>query len=323
MTSVHSDRISYHSELLANRLAKRKKHLHKWARRNNITCYRLYDRDIPEIPICVDLYEHYLHVNEYPGPKELEAPDADAWSEAMIEIAARTMGINRNRVYWKRRQKGKEQYEKVDTSGELLPVHEGGYTFLVNLSDYVDTGLFLDHRDTRSIVGSLCNNARVLNLFSYTGSFTVYAAGGGASSTTSVDLSNTYNDWAQHNLRINGLQSSRHRFIRQDVVRFLDDAGSHTERYDIIVLDPPTFSNSKKMDGVFDIQRDHPRLVTQCAELLSSGGILFFSTNFRGFKWSVAQLPQLQFQDITSDTIGEDFGKKKPHRVWMVRRLRS
>ncbi|TVQ39321.1 MAG: hypothetical protein EA384_06735 [Spirochaetaceae bacterium] len=322
MTGVTEDRIAYHSELLRNRLVKRSKHLHKWARRNNITCYRVYDRDIPEIPICIDLYERYLHINEFPGAKELRASDGPAWSAAMLDVAASSIGIHRDHVFWKRRepQKGKAQYQKLATSGQRIPVHEGGYTLLVNLADYVDTGLFLDHRDTRAIVGTLCGGARFLNLYSYTGSFTVYAAGGGARSTTSVDLSNTYNEWARQNLAVNGLGGSLHRFERQDVIRFLDHAQARGERYDCIVLDPPTFSNSKKMEGVLDVQRDHPRLIEQCVALLSRRGILFFSTSYRGFKWNVSPQQQLQVQEITGDTVGEDFRKRRPHRVWMLRR---
>lgn len=317
-----TQRVSYHAELLANRLRKRKKHLHRWARKNNVSCYRIYDKDIPEIPLTIDLYEHYLHVSEYPGHKELAAPDSSQWSAAMVDTAARMMGIPIARVYAKRRlpQKGKSQYERIGDAGERLRVHEGGHAFLVNLSDYVDTGLFLDHRITRAIVASLCDGARFLNLFSYTGAFTVYAAGGGARSTTSVDLSNTYNEWAAENLAINGLKGPMHRFERQEVFRFLAEARSRGDQYDCIVVDPPTFSNSKKMQGVLDLQRDHGRLLQDCLALLSRNGHLFFSTNNRGFRWQPGDLPRIRVEEITRETIDEDFLSHRPHRVWLLRR---
>ena len=239
----------------------------------------------------------------------------------MVDAAARAMGIPEARVFAKRRvpQKGKTQYERLDDAGERLKVQEGGYTFLVNLSDYVDTGLFLDHRLTRAIVASLCNGARFLNLFSYTGSFTVYAAGGGARSTTSVDLSNTYNEWAAQNLAVNGLAGSMHRFERREVFSFLADARSRGDRYDCIVVDPPTFSNSKKMQGVLDLQRDHGRLLQDCLALLSRNGHLFFSTNNRAFRWKPGDLPGVQAAEITRDTVDEDFRNRRPHRVWLLR----
>lgn len=318
---IPGQRVSYHGELLSNRLRKRKKHLHRWARKNNVNCYRLYDKDIPEIPLTIDLYEHYLHISEYPSQKELEAPDSDEWSAAMVDVAARIMGIPEARVFAKRRlpQKGKTQHERIDDIGERVRVHEGGYTFLVNLADYVDTGLFLDHRITRAIVASLCSGVRFLNLFSYTGSFTVYAAGAGARSTTSVDLSNTYNEWAAENLAVNGLAGPTHRFQRMEVFRFLAEARSRGDRYDCIVVDPPTFSNSKKMQGVLDLQRDHGRLLRDCLALLSRNGHLFFSTNNRRFRWAPADLPHVQVAEITKDTVDEDFRNRRPHRVWLLR----
>ncbi|TVQ98933.1 MAG: SAM-dependent methyltransferase [Spirochaetaceae bacterium] len=320
---MSTERITYHTELLTNRLKKRWKHLWKWARRNGVSCFRVYDRDIPEIPISVDVYDRYLHVNEYPGPKELEAPDAVEWSEAIRDTAARVLTIAPERVFWKRRepQKGSIQYEKVDTSGRRVPVAEGGYTFLVNLSDYVDTGLFLDHRVTRGIVGSLCSGKRFLNLFSYTGSFTVYAAGGGARSTVSVDTSNTYNEWAAENLRVNGLFAPFHRFEREDVGRFLErESRSAAGRYDVIVMDPPTFSNSKKMEGTLDIQRDHPALLRTACRLLAPSGILFFSTNLRSFKWAADLNDPFSAREITADTVPEDFLGRRPHRAWLIQR---
>jgi 23S rRNA G2069 N7-methylase RlmK/C1962 C5-methylase RlmI len=317
---MQSERIAYHSELLSNRLKKRWKHLWKWARKNEITCFRVYDRDIPEIPLTVDVYDKYLHLNEYPGAKELAAPDSADWSAAMQEVASRVLAIPADRVFSKRRepQRGATQYEKVDSTGKRVPVREAGYTFLVNLIDYVDTGLFLDHRITRSLVGSLCSGKRFLNLFSYTGSFTVYAAGGGARMTTSVDTSNTYNEWAMENLRLNGFAGPLHRFERQDVFRFLQTARQKNERYDVIVLDPPTFSNSKKMEGILDVQRDHPQLVEESCRLLTPGGLLFFSTNARSFRWKVPEHSAFLVREITSDTIPEDFRDRRAHRAWMV-----
>jgi len=218
-------------------------------------------------------------------------------------------------VKTRQKQKGKDQYEKVDEAQEMLTVREGGLKFLVNLTDYLDTGLFLDHRWTRSYVRDLSAGLKVLNLFAYTGSFTVYAVHGGAFETTTIDLSQTYLDWAKRNLELNDLAGAPHKFVRRDVLEYL-----RTEtkpRYDVIVLDPPTFSNSKKMDGTLDIQRDHPELISRCLKLLNPDGVLVFSNNFQKFQMNTQALPPCVVQETTSFTVPKDF-KKIAHRSWFI-----
>lgn len=257
----------------------------------------------------------------------------------MVETAANALTVTADNVFVKFRkiQTRETQYEKVSAAGHVFPVHEAGLEFLVNLSDYVDTGLFLDHRITRSMVRDLAGGLRVLNLFSYTGSFTVYAAAGGASSTTSVDLSNTYTDWAAENLRRNGFPvpkvearhrvragggtggfAAEHRLVTAEVGEFLAQAAARRERYDLIVLDPPTFSNSKKMEGVFDVQRDHAALINSALRLLTRDGLLLFSTNFRRLKLDTGSIRAKKLEEITTATISEDFIGKTPHRCWLV-----
>lgn len=266
------------AHMLANRLSKRARHLRKWARREGVSCYRLYDRDIPEIPLAVDWYEGRLHIARY----QRESDPGDDWLEAMAHAAADALGVPRKQVYLKsrERQRGLAQYERVGEFGEVVVVSEGGHRFGVNLTDYLDTGLFLDHRITRAMVGREAAGARFLNLFSYTGAFTVYAAAGGARETVSVDLSNRYLEWARHNMELNGHdgpeQRGVHRYVRADVMAYLRDPGVYgagsSGHFDLAVLDPPTFSTSKKMSGVLDIQRDHVELIERTLHLLRPGG---------------------------------------------------
>jgi 23S rRNA (guanine2445-N2)-methyltransferase / 23S rRNA (guanine2069-N7)-methyltransferase len=222
-------------------------------------------------------------------------------------------------VKTRKRQKGDDQYEKQDEQGAFEPVHEAGHTFLVNLSDYIDTGLFLDHRPTRALIGELAKGRRFLNLFSYTATATVHAARGGAPESISVDLSNTYSDWAERNFEANQLDLRRHHIERADVLRWLDDASD--ERFDLIFLDPPTFSTSKSMEDTLDIQRDHIPLLRRASALLSPGGILVFSTNFRRFRLDVDGLPELAIDDITARTIPEDFARNpRIHQTYRITR---
>ena len=322
--------LEYQVEIFVNRLKKRAKHLGKWARRNGVSCYRVYDRDIPEVPLVVDIYEEDLHVAEYHAPhKELPGPP-ERYAERMLDAARRALGVQADRAFYKTRRKtGRgEQYEKLSQENVTAVVHEGGLRFLINLSDYLDTGLFLDHRTTRAIVRDVVaemrerGGARMLNLFSYTGSFTVYAADGGATETVSVDLSNTYSSWAEKNLELNGFSGPAHRVETADVFSFLTDESHRRKQYDLIVLDPPTFSNSKKMDRVLDIQRDHEELLQMCADVLSPSGIILFSTNKRQFK--LADPPNgLTVTDITGQTIPEDFRNRKIHRAYLAERSSS
>lgn len=306
------------AEMLANRLRKRSRHLAKWARRSGVSCYRLYDCDIPEIPLVIDTYEGRLHVSVY--AREGDASRDDAWIEAMTAAAASALGIAREDAFAKRRagQPGASQYRKLGDARAELTVTEAGLRFRVNLSDYVDTGLFLDHRQTRLRVASEAAGKRFLNLFCYTGAFTVHAAAAGARSTTSVDLSKTYLDWAEQNLRLNGLAGPQHEWVRADVLEFL---ARDTGPYDLAVLDPPTFSNSKKMRGALDLQRDHAALVNATLRRLAPGGVLWFSTNFRRFKLDAESIDSDAICDVSRETLPEDF--PDPRTRYCYRIVRS
>ncbi|WP_041397246.1 class I SAM-dependent methyltransferase [Spirochaeta africana] len=320
-----SDQTVLQQEMLINRLKKRRRHLWKWAKRNDITCFRLYDRDIPEIPFVIDEYEGHLNMAEYNRPHDRSPEEHAVWIEAMRDAAARGVGVPLERVFLKarERQRGSAQYEKLDQQQVEVIGTEHGLKFILNMSDYVDTGLFLDHRTTRRYVMDMAFGARMLNLFAYTGSFSVYAAAGGAEHTLSVDLSNTYCDWARRNLDLNGPFPGRHEILCMDVFSFLKEAVTQQQRYDVIVLDPPTFSNSKKMDGVLDVQRDHPQLIDWCYRLLAPQGTLLFSTNFRKFKLDTAGMPRgAAIRELTPRTIPEDFRNQKIHRCWEIIRER-
>jgi 23S rRNA (cytosine1962-C5)-methyltransferase len=302
-----------------NRLAKNTRHLRKWARREGITCYRLYDRDVPEFPVTADWYEGRVHLQEVDtGWVQSDAEHAD-WLENLAQVSSEVLQLPRAAAVLKRRerQRGTSQYEKTGRQGEDFIVGEGGLRFIVNLEAYLDTGLFLDHRITRSMVRERAAGKRVLNLFAYTGSFTAYAAHGGALESVTVDLSNTYQHWAQRNFELNGLDLSSHRLVRADVGAFLRDAIQAGERFDLIVLDPPSFSNSKKVQGVLEVQRDHPRLIADCLQLLSRGGELFFATNLRGFAFA-ANPQDAQVSDISARTVPEDFRNKKIHHCFLL-----
>ena len=299
----------------ANRLAKNARHLAKWARRQGITCYRLYDRDVPEFPVVIDRYAGRVHLQEFDtGWVQTEAEHA-AW---LGEVAAATLQVLQVpqaalSVKRRERQRGASQYEKTGVRGEDFIVREGGLQFIVNLDDYLDSGLFLDHRLTRGMVRERAAGKRFLNLFAYTGSFTVYAAAGGAAASVTVDLSNTYQDWSLRNFRLNGMDSNRHHLVRMDVFRYLSEAQSRREKFDLIVLDPPSFSNSKKMQGVLDVQRDHATLIRQSLDLLAPGGELFFSTNLRDFSFDIGAVADARIADITARTIPDDF-----RNCWLI-----
>jgi len=299
-------------EMLANRVRKNARHLGKWAKREAITCFRVYDRDIPEIPITVDTYEGALVINDY---REFERDDADAWLDAAV--TAVKAALTPTEVFVKRRERlahhaPGQQYERQADRGVWRTVREAGHAFRVNLSDYVDTGLFLDHRITRA--RATAEPARtMLNLFAYTGAFSVYAAAAGMQTTT-VDLSNTYLEWAAENLALNRLTSE---LVRADVREFLVAARRAGRRWDLVVVDPPTFSNSKRMDGTWDVQRDHAALLDDVLAVCS--GAVWFSTNRRRFK---LELPDaaLAITDMTHATIPPDFRDQKIHHAYRIAR---
>lgn len=321
-TSLSEARILELGDVFCNFLKKKRASLWPWARQNGISSFRLYDRDMPDVPFVVDEYDKHLHISQIIRPKSDDEVLQDLWTTTIADAAGRAIGIPRERVFIKTRknQKNHSQYEKFGAANYSMKVEEYGLQFEINLSDYLDTGLFLDHRDTRAMVRGLAGGARVLNLFSYTGSFSVYAAAGGAASTLSVDLSNTYTAWAERNLAINGFRSKLHTCIAQDVFEFLADAIAKKQQYDIIVLDPPTFSNSKKMQNTLDVQRDHPLLINQCLRILSKKGIIVFSNNLRTFKLNEHGLNTSYVDDITFKSTPEDFKKRKPHVCYVLRK---
>jgi 23S rRNA G2069 N7-methylase RlmK/C1962 C5-methylase RlmI len=315
------------SEALGNRVRKNLKHLRKWARREGVTCFRVYDRDIPEVPVAIDLYEERAVLQDIrTAYSDRDEAAAEAWLDAVAEAARDALELAPGDVYVKvrermaqRRETGR-QYERVGDRGAWHEVGEGGHRFLVNLSDYLDTGLFLDHRITRARVGAESAGKRVLNLFCYTGSFTVYAAREGASRSLSVDLSKTYLDWAGENLARNRIDARAHELRHGDVREVLDELGAGGARFDLAVVDPPTFSNSKRMDGTFDILRDHPALLAQVARVMAPGGVIWFSTNHRRFKLAVPAryAPSWRVSDETRATLPPDFRDAKIHQAWRI-----
>jgi 23S rRNA (cytosine1962-C5)-methyltransferase len=312
------------SEPFENRLRKNARLLRKWARAQGLTAYRLYDRDIPEWPFTVDWYDCRVQLVDYPSRRQLRAPQHEKTRALAAGAVSRVLEIPPGRLYVKTRRPmmwGEEQYERLSARRDPFVVEEQGLRFEVDLAAHLDTGLFLDHRLTRARVRDEARGTRFLNLFCYTGAFTVYAAAGGARETTGVDLSNTYLDWAGRNLRLNGLWNRRHALVRSEVLRWLDEAVARSERFDLVVLDPPSFSTSKKMAGTFAVQRDQLRLLGRAAELLTPGGTLYFSTHFQGFELRPEGLAGLTFEELTPKTVPPDFHHKDVHRCWRIRRV--
>lgn len=322
---VNDERLDTQAEFFANRLKKRFRHLWKWARRTGVTAFRVYHRDIPELPFSVDWYDGHLVVAEYARPHGRSDEEYESWVEHMTATAARSLGVSADRLFLKRRirQRGSAQYERSDSRRYVITIVESGLRFRVNLSDYLDTGLFLDHRDLRRYLGERAQGTRVLNLFGYTGAFTVYAAAGGARSTVTVDLSNTYLRWAEENLRENALYGPDHLLVRADTTAFLRKEAQSANRYDWIILDPPSFSNSKKMTGTFDVQRDHAEVIRQCVRLLTRRGQVVFSTNRRNFRLAVDGIGDAEATKITKLTMPEDFAGTGIHQAWIIRRASS
>ncbi len=307
------------AEEFANRLRKLARHLRRWPTKRGITCYRIYDRDIPEVPLVVDRYEDALHITEYERPHERTAAEHADWLDHMVRTASTALEVPRELVFVKQRtrQRGDTQYERVDNRQALRVVQEGELKFQVNLSDYIDTGLFLDHRITRSLVRESAKGTNFLNLFAYTGAFSVYAAAGGAAKTTSVDLSATYVQWAEDNLHLNGFTGEQHRLVCRDVQEFLSSP-HETEKYDLAIVDPPTFSNSKRLDRDWDVQEDFVPLLRKVIAKMTSGGVIYFSTNSRRFKLDEGALAGVTIREISKKTVPEDFRNKRIHRCWRM-----
>ena len=385
-TNQKNDKITYQAELFANRLRRKYKELRKQMRKNRVSCYRLYDRDIPEVPVSLDLYEFLpdgidsileaarfiaaqnerLSANDptlekeikertfavlylYERPYEKSEDEEEAWLEAMAAAAAEVLGIDVSHIIKKSRghksHKDDDQYNK-NSHAELNSSHaelvsaspiegivmEQGQIFRLDLTSYLDTGLFFDHRTLRATVRDTSSKQRVLNLFCYTGSFSVYAAQGNAKYVESVDLSNTYLAWAKDNMKLNGFtDKKKYDFTRADCMRYLQEKAvaaknkelAPEELFDLIILDPPTFSNSKATADVLDINRDWPQLVKDCLNILAPGGTLYFSTNSERLKFDISKIPpktaagtEFQWKEITEQTIPVDFSSKHPHKVW-------
>ncbi|WP_263224428.1 bifunctional 23S rRNA (guanine(2069)-N(7))-methyltransferase RlmK/23S rRNA (guanine(2445)-N(2))-methyltransferase RlmL [Pseudomonas alabamensis] len=315
--AAEAARLSEGAQMFANRLQKNLKQLGKWARREQVECYRLYDADMPEYAVAVDLYKDWVHVQEYAAPRSIDPEKAQARLLDVLAAIPRALGVSQERVVLKRRerQSGTRQYERQATQGQFLEVAEGGVKLLVNLTDYLDTGLFLDHRPMRMRIQREAAGKRFLNLFCYTATATAHAAKGGARSTTSVDLSKTYLDWARRNLSLNGF-SDKHRLEQGDVMAWLQNA---RDTFDLIFIDPPTFSNSKRMEGVFDIQRDHVELLDLAMARLAPEGVLYFSNNFRRFELDANLAERYGVEEISAQTLDPDFARNgKIHRAWRL-----
>jgi 23S rRNA G2069 N7-methylase RlmK/C1962 C5-methylase RlmI len=340
-----NDKTTAQAQMLANRLQKRFRHLKKWAQRTGAGAFRLYDRDIPEIPLVLDFYgdctlplQAALCGALYKRPYEKDEADEERWLSEMKNSAAAALGINPGYVFLKQRQKqkGASQYEKMGQVHFEKIVNEGGFAFKVNLSDYLDTGLFPDRRLLRSLIRTESAGKKVLNLFSYTGSFSVYAAAGKAAITDSVDLSNTYLAWARENFSLNGFSAALlrdwdfftgkgrtavHQLIRADVLEFIEKAAAGKIYWDIIIIDPPAFSNSKKMTGNFDLNRDLTELLGKCMNLLAPGGKIFLSVNLRRSALSAAELEtvlNVRVTDLETKITDEDFSGRKIPKAFLL-----
>lgn len=298
--------------MFRNRLEKVYRHLDKQARRLQVSCYRLYDHDLPEFPFCIEIYGKQIYVAEYKRRHGMNETEHDDWVEKSIMVICEVLKVTKENIFLKLRQRKPGrlgQYQKTGENKSEFIINEGGLKFIVNLSDYLDTGLFLDHRVTREKVRSESGNKKVLNLFSYTGSFSVYAAAGGADEVVTIDLSKTYLDWAKKNMQMNRFTDPlKYKYIQADVLQSLN---TFPENYfDIIILDPPTFSNSKRMDDVLDIQRDHVKLINDCLRILKPGGKIYFSSNFRNFRMDTKRINTSSIKDITKQTTSFDFAGK-------------
>lgn len=307
------------TSVLKNRIRKNYRHIRKWAKRTGCNCFRIYDKEIRQYPLAIDFYAGRYCVH-YFAPRG-EPEDAPEGLVAEVHaILSDIFGAAPADVFWRTRSKRKEtrQYEKIGESKEFFTVIEFGVLFKINLVDYLDTGLFLDHRETRKIVADISSDKRVLNLFAYTCSFSVHAAASGAAYTKSVDMSNTYTAWGRDNFLLNGISLKNNEVVRADCLKFLDEEVRSGSKYDIIIIDPPTISRSKKMDQLFDVQVDYVTLIHKALKLLSPQGVIFFSTNSRQFGFETSLFEGCRIVDISSKTLPIDFHDPKIHRCWKI-----
>ena len=300
--------------MFQNRLQKVFKHKSKQAKRLQVSCWRLYEHDLPEFPFCIEIYDDKVYLAEYARKHGMSEEEHDLWLDDCMDIISELLQVPIEKIYVRQRKKmhhRSQQYERLNDIKEFFTVVENGLKFLVNLSDYLDSGLFLDHRTTRQLVQQECAGKRVLNLFCYTGSFSVYAAAGKAASVTSVDLSKTYLAWAEDNFVINQLKDQvKYTFIHDDVKQYLKTLAP--DSFDLVIMDPPTFSNSKRMKDFLDIQRDHAELLNDALKAVVSNGIIYFSTNFSRFVLEPEKIMASAIKDITKATTPFDFeGKLK------------
>lgn len=307
------------SSPLKNRIRKTYRHVRKWAKRTGTNCFRIYDREIREYPLAIDFYDGRFCFHYFTRSRESDEPPQELYDEAVSAICS-IFNTNPDAIYWRTRIKREktEQYEKAQGTKDFFTVLEYGIKFKVNLLDYLDTGLFLDHRETRKLVASFATGKRLLNLFAYTCSFSVHAAAAGAIFTKSVDMSNTYTDWGRDNFILNSIPLKNNVIVRADCLKFLDEELRTGVQYDIIVIDPPTISRSKKMDQMFDIQIDYLSLITKALKLLAKGGMIFFSTNSRKFVFDTSQFPSCSIMEISHKTLPIDFHDAKIHRCWKI-----
>ena len=301
-------------QMFENRLLKVYKHKSKLARRQNVSCYRVYDHDLPEFPFSIELYSSNIYMAEYLRRHGMEEEEHDAWLQDCLQIISSVIGIHSDNIFVRERRRmnhrSDQQYEKIGLQKEYFTVEENGLSFLVNLTDYVDTGLFLDHRITREMLRKEAAGKRVLNLFCYTGSFSVYASSGKASCITSVDLSKTYLKWAEDNFEVNQFSKKEHSFVHADVKQYLKTLQPGS--FDLVIMDPPTFSNSKRMKDFLDIQRDHAELLNDVLKATTDNGVVYFSTNLSSFVLESNSIEAASIKDITKATTPFDFeGKLK------------
>ncbi len=309
------------AQMICNRLQKNLRKFKPWAKKEETNCYRVYDADMPEYAVAIDIYDDWVHIQEYAPPKTVDPEKAQNRLREILDAVPVALKVDREKVVLKQRimQKGRKQYEKQDEQNRLFEVQEGSCRLYVNLHDYLDTGLFLDHRPIRTDIESMAKNKDFLNLFSYTCTASVHAAMGGARSTTSVDMSTTYLNWGRKNLTLNGLPEANHEFIQADCLQWLKTAQKDSKRYDIIFMDPPSFSNSKRMDGVLDVQRDHVELIRQCMAILRPGGKLIFSNNYKRFKIERDALNEFDILDVSEQSLPKDFARNaKIHQCYII-----